>query len=244
MVIDLEKMGLLLQLRNKIFLTFDIDWASDHMVNQLIDICVLKSLKATFFVTHHSSTLNRLKNYPEQFEIGIHPNFFTDSTQGNTEEEIFNYCKELVPEAVSIRTHCVYQHGKLYDSLNKHFGSRIIDSSICMPGVSNIQPFELYTSNGCLVRVPFFWADDYYLLGKQVLNPIQLLKSKGCKVYMFHPVHIYHNINSIKHYEAVKKGYLLEKFTGNGISDIFENLLNYIEKNKINTEIMREFLNF
>ena len=237
-------MVLPLQLKNKVFFTFDVDWASDNMVNQLIDICIAKNLKATFFVTHHSSTLNRLRNVPEQFEIGIHPNFLSGSTQGSTEEEIFNYCKKLAPEAVSIRTHCIYQHGKLYDAFNKYFGSKIVDSSICMPGIDNIQPFELYTSNGCLVRVPFFWADDYYLLGKQKLEPEALINLNGSKVYMFHPIHIFHNTTSMEHYNAVKSNIEFDKFQGNGIFDVFINLVDIVLRKKIETGLIKEFLSF
>lgn len=244
MAINLEKMVSPLQLRNKIFLTFDVDWAPDHMVDHIIDICIEKSLKATFFATHHSLTLDKLKDYPSLFEIGIHPNFLPGSTQGKTEEEIFNYCKELAPQAVSIRTHCVYQHGKLYDLLNKYFGSRIIDSSICMPGIENIQPFELYTPSGCLARVPFFWADDYYLLGKQKLEPETLINSNGCKVYLFHPVHIFHNTISMEHYDAIKSNIELDKFQYNGISDVFMNLVDAVSKNQIETGLIKEFLNF
>lgn len=244
MAISLEKMGLPLQLKNKVFLTFDIDWVPDRMVNQVIDLCLEADIKSTFFVTHLSPTLDRLRANSEQFEIGLHPNFLPNSTQGKTEEEVFNYCKKLAPHAVSVRTHCVYQHGKLYDGFNRHFGPRIVESSICMPGINNISPFELYTPSGCLLRVPFFWADDYYLLGRQKLEPEKLLKSNGCKVYMFHPIHIFHNTMSIDHYSAIKLNTALDPFKGNGIFNIFKNLVDYIAKNRIKAGLMKEFLDF
>lgn len=246
MEISLGNMESLLPLKNKVFITFDIDWAKDYMINHVIELCLKYNVKATFFATHHSDTLSRLRSYSDQFEIGLHPNFLPGSTQGNTEKEIFEYCKKLVPDAVSVRTHCVYQHGRLYDLLNKHFGERIIDSSICMPGLNNIQPFELYTPSGCLMRVPFFWADDYYLLGKQKLDPNSLLDLDGCKVYMFHPVHIYQNTQNIEQYEKRKNDNQVEIIhdlmkSFNGIGSLFEKFLQAIEQ-CFSTALMKEFL--
>ena len=247
MAINLEKMESLLQLKNKVFITFDIDWAPDHMVNHVIDLCIQFEISATFFATHFCETLTRLRNYPELFEIGLHPNFLPGSTQGTTEKEVFDYCKKLVPDALSVRTHCVYQHGRLYGLLNKNFGERIIDSSICMPGLNNIQPFELYTTSGCLVKVPFFWADDYYLLGKQKLDPNNLLNADGCKVYMFHPVHIYQNTKTIEEYEKRKQNQPdindCDRNSVDGIGFLFENFIKNI-KQHFSTGLMKNFLEF
>lgn len=230
---------------NKVYLTFDIDWASDEAVVSIINSCLENQIKATFFATHESKTLEIIRKHPAQFEIGVHPNFLPGSTQGRTEEEIFDFFKKLVPDAQSIRTHCVYQHGKLYDAFNKHFGKKLVESSICMPGVEDIKPFELYTPHGCLIRVPFFWADDYYLLGKHIINPIELLNSNGCKVFMFHPVHIFHNTHSMEHYNAIKSGKAsnkISKETAKGVENIFKELLEYINLKKTPTGLMRDFL--
>ena len=245
---NLEWMGLHLQLKNKVFITFDIDWAPDHMVNHIIDLCLKSEVSATFFVTHFSPTLERLRAYPHLFEVGLHPNFLPGSTQGDTSEKIFNYCKKLVPDAVSIRPHCVYQHGRLYDQFNKHFGERIVDSSICMPGVSSIQAFELHTPSGRLVRVPFFWADDYYLLGKQILDPVDLLAAEGAKIYMFHPIHIFQNTQNIEQYEMRKKNSLFGCSNDRnqntfGMAFIFDRFIHHL-KPCFNTGLMKEFLQF
>jgi len=236
-----------LHLKNKIFITFDIDWAPDHMVNHVIDLCLKCNIRATFFVTHFSETVTRMRNHPELFEIGLHPNFLPGSTQGTTEKEVLDYCKQLVPKALSVRTHCVYQHGRLYDLLNKNFGERIVDSSICMPGLNNIQPFELYTPSGCLVRVPFFWADDYYLLGKQKLNPADLLDMDGCKVYMFHPVHIYQNTRNMDEYEKRKNNQSdisdSDRNAVDGIEFLFEGFIKNIGQ-QFSIGLMKNFLEF
>lgn len=179
MVIGLEKMESLLLLKHKIFLTFDIDWANDEMVYSLIDLCLQYGVKATFFATHASDTLSKLAEYPEHFEIGVHPNFLPGSTQGSTEEEVFAYCKALVPKIYSVRMHCVYQYGRLYDGFNKYFNSCLVDSSIFIPGVETVSSFKFYTLCGELVRVPFVWVDDYGVLRNRKFSPIPMLNYHG-----------------------------------------------------------------
>ncbi len=242
MAINLAKREWPLQLKNRVFLTFDMDWAPDEMVHSLIDLCLEHGVKGTFFATHLSPTLDRLRKHPDQFEIGVHPNFLLGSSQGKTEEEILTFCTKLVPEAVSVRSHCVYQHGRLYNAFNQHFGPKLVEISICMPGVSNIQPFKLYTPSGVLIRVPFFWADDYYVMGKDPQDPVSLLASTGCKVYMFHPVHIFHDTVTSDHYNALKRGDPFPKPPGRGIGSLFTQLLEQL-KEGFETGLMKEFLN-
>lgn len=55
----------------KIFLTFDIDWASDEVLEYCIDIIEKANVKATWFVTHETPLLERLRANPN-FELGIH----------------------------------------------------------------------------------------------------------------------------------------------------------------------------
>lgn len=37
-----------------LFLTFDIDWASDEIIQDTLDILKENEVKATFFITHES----------------------------------------------------------------------------------------------------------------------------------------------------------------------------------------------
>ncbi len=60
--------------KDKIFLTFDIDWANDDVLNDTIDLIERSDIAATWFVTHDTPVLNRLRANP-RFELGIHPNF-------------------------------------------------------------------------------------------------------------------------------------------------------------------------
>ena len=59
---------------NEIFLTFDIDWASDEVINDSLEVIEKYGIKSTWFVTHDSPILERLKDN-KNIELGIHPNF-------------------------------------------------------------------------------------------------------------------------------------------------------------------------
>ena len=51
-----------------IFLTFDIDWADDDVIGDTIDLVEKAEVKATWFVTHQTPLLDRLRDNPK-FEL-------------------------------------------------------------------------------------------------------------------------------------------------------------------------------
>ena len=59
---------------NNNFISFDIDWAHDDVINYSIDILEKTEIRVSWFITHKTKVLERLKEN-SNFEIGIHPNF-------------------------------------------------------------------------------------------------------------------------------------------------------------------------
>ncbi len=70
-----------------ILITLDIDWASDFTIKKVDEILKEKNIKATWFVTHKSAYLKNLSKN-RNYELGIHPNFLSNTTQGKTPKEI------------------------------------------------------------------------------------------------------------------------------------------------------------
>lgn len=64
------------KLENTVFFTFDIDWACDEVLSDTIDIIEAAGVSATFFVTHQTTLLERLRAN-SAIELGVHPNFNT-----------------------------------------------------------------------------------------------------------------------------------------------------------------------
>ncbi len=103
--------------QDKIFITFDIDWCSDEVLSYTLDIIEKHNIKATFFVTHETLLLERMRDNPK-IELGIHPNFNFllngNFSQGSNIKEVVQYYKKFVPNAVSVRSHSLTQGGSIF----------------------------------------------------------------------------------------------------------------------------------
>ena len=84
--------------------TSDIDWASDYCIRDLSDLLVSYKIKPTLFVTHDTSILNDLAAAGKA-ELGVHPNFASGSSHGNSIEEVIDTVFRLVPSAETYRAH-------------------------------------------------------------------------------------------------------------------------------------------
>lgn len=208
-----------------IAITFDIDWAPDWMIDWIAAILIEKGVNATWFVTHPSPAIERLKRRSDLFELGIHPNFLPGSTQGNTPEEVLDYCLSIVPDAISVRTHALMQSSHLLSLMIQK--GLLIDVSILLPDAPFIQPVLTYAIDGVLCRIPFFWEDDHEFQKK---NPSwtssnSVAKTDGLKIYNFHPVHIYLNSSDGKAYDEFKH-YLKRRRFATAMKTEMENFIN------------------
>lgn len=188
---------------NEFAITFDIDWAPDFAIEAAARTLIDRRVKATWFVTHISPAIESLRNVPELFELGIHPNFLPGSTHGKTPAQVLKNLQAIVPEATCIRTHSLVQSGPLLQMIIE--SSLKTDVSLFLPGMAYIQPFEFRLKGKILFRIPYFWSDDYEM--EQIspcwhLSP--LMKVKGLKVMNFHPINIYLNATNPEIYANLK----------------------------------------
>jgi peptidoglycan/xylan/chitin deacetylase (PgdA/CDA1 family) len=225
------------QLHRVTALTFDIDWAPDWMIEEVALILIEHNVKATWFVTHASPAIDKLRQMPELFELGIHPNCLPGSTHGNTEDEVLSHIKEIVPEAISMRTHGLYQSSNFLMKAARNYGIEI-DVSILLYNTPYIIPHQINWGGGTILRIPFFWEDD---LEMYQANPIWDLSDtkyarSGLKIVNFHPIHIVLNTPRFDFYKTLKEKTpikawspeLIKKYRriGNGPRTLFESLVN------------------
>ncbi len=184
-----------------IVLTFDIDWACDDVLVDSIDLVEAAGAPATWFVTHDTPLLKRLRANKD-FELGIHPNF-NPLFDGKltTAEKIIDELLAIVPEAVSVRSHSMVQSSRLLDLFSKK-GLRF-ECNHFIPEQSKImlKPWKLW--NG-MVKVPHFWEDDatcIYKAGSPVRDLTQL---QGLKVFDFHPIHVFLNTEDLARYNRTR----------------------------------------
>lgn len=197
---------------DEIAITLDTDWAPDWMIEETLSLLVEQNVKATWFITNDSPALKTLRQYNHLMEIGVHPNFFHNSTQGNNENEILHHVKTIVPEASAMRTHGLYQSTLLLMLASREFNLNI-DCSLLLPGQSYLKTHVLHSNGDSIIRVPSFWEDDIEMgettprfCLKDLINP-----QPGLKIFNFHPIHVLLNSVTMKPYHDLLKKIQLNK---------------------------------
>lgn len=192
----------------KSVLTLDVDWASDEQLNFVIDLLQKNNIKATFFITHETEVINRLRNN-DLFELGIHPNFnplLIEKGNKKNAEEILNDLLEIVPEAKVVRSHSMTHSGHLLNLFGKY--NLKFSSQFFLNKQKNIYPVKHI--NG-IIDLPVYFADDgfIYEVDKQVVKINDYKKficsnKDSIRVFNFHPVHIFYNTDSFSTYNELK----------------------------------------
>jgi hypothetical protein len=207
--------------RAKCILSIDVDWASDDVLADTIDLVEEAGVKACFFVTHRTHLLKRLRANPA-IELGLHPNFdpLLRGEDGRTAERIVAEIAAIAPDAHVLRSHAMTTSGRWLELFTGAGMSHI--SNYVMFAQRYIRPFRHV--NG-LVEVPVFFADDgiLYQRSRAIENeqPMSLLDAgPGLQVYNFHPIHLFLNSESHERYEKarvhLRNTEALRELRGNG----------------------------
>jgi hypothetical protein len=185
-------------------ITLDVDWAPDFMIDAAAQALVDRNVKSTWFLTHHSPAVARLRERPELFELGMHPNFLEGSTHGRTPAQVVAHCAALVPGARAVRTHCLLQSTPLHDELLR--GSEVeIDCSLFLPGATHVEAVEQWSPGGRLLRLPYVWQDNMEMYSPDPnWDTEAVLDAPGLRIFDFHPVHVWLNSASFDPYERLK----------------------------------------
>lgn len=223
---------------SSIFLTFDIDWAHDEIINDTIDIVEKVGVSATWFITHNTPVLSRLRANPK-FELGIHPNFNSllegDLSNGNSIRSIIENLLGIVPEAKSLRSHSLVTNTKLLQMMPEYRLTHESNLYIDRHSLNNITPLRIWNN---IIRVPHSFEDDLFLLTQ---NSFQLSftsymtnyinEDQYIRILDFHPIHIFLNTENIIRYESTRNIHhnpqelIKYRFSGEGTRTAFEILL-------------------
>ncbi|MBG80858.1 MAG: hypothetical protein CMJ39_09150 [Phycisphaerae bacterium] len=196
---------------NKVFLTLDIDWAHDDVLEHSINLLEELEVQATWFATHETPLLDRIRSNPN-FELGIHPNFNflleCNESKGRNVDEVIERMMQIVPEATSARSHSLVHSSRILAAFKKYGIAR--ESNSFIPASSTaltVQPWEVISG---IVSLPFIWGDMHAAQSRDPDNPMQSLapdeiaSRTGMKVLNFHPIHLFINTNRIDDYESTR----------------------------------------
>lgn len=214
-------------LENKIYLTFDVDWAHEEIIEYTLEILDLYNVKCTWFVTHKSSVLLDKRN---DYEIGIHPNFNKILDQEKLKKPARKVLEEMlniVPTAKSIRSHSLMQSERLIDMFNEYGLSHTCNQYIPFSSKINLVPYKIWDD---IIVVPHAFQDNAFLRSKEknIIHDIE--KSIFCSLN-FHPIHIYLNTDKLERYEKARSFYqspkMLKEFRnhGYGTKTLLEDIL-------------------
>lgn len=183
-------------------ITFDVDWAPDWCVDRCIELCAELGIPATFFVTHATPVLTRVRENA-RMEIGIHPNFLPNSTQGHGVEEVVSFCMGIAPEARAMRTHALMQSTPLLEKIVRLAPQIETDLSLYLPDHDHLRPIDMYFEDGGhLTRLPYLWEDDMQAM-KPGYDWSPVIPDAGLCIYDVHPIHLCLNMREMGRYRAL-----------------------------------------
>jgi hypothetical protein len=227
-------------------LTFDLDWAPDFVIKDVFDHLDKLNLPATVFCTHPSPLLQ--ENGYSRIERALHPNFSSNSTQGQTPDEVMNYLKRFYSEGIGVRSHSLTFTASHWNLFQRH-GIKY-ESNLMLSYQPNARPY--YHHKGIL-RIPFFWADDNHVLYRKGFNVDEMrLHLPGLKVVIFHPMNIYLNLgHDLEPMNRVKAlGIPFPELTegqirpmvreGPGIKELFQRFLSFVAERNIHVYCLAE----
>jgi hypothetical protein len=196
---------------NQLFLTFDIDWANDEVLNDAIDLVDQAGVAATWFVTNKTPVLERLREN-KKFELGIHPNFNFllqgKHDVGQTAKDVVQRCLKIVPGAKTVRSHSMTQSSGLIEIFKQCGLTHDVNHFVPQHTGIELKPWLIWNN---LVRIPYSWEDDVHILygsiGIPQKSPYDIATDtigRGLKVFDFHPIHVFLNTESLDRYEQTR----------------------------------------
>jgi hypothetical protein len=216
--------------RDTTFLTLDVDWATDDVLEYALALMRERQLRCTVFATHASGRVESIRE-DCAFEVGVHPNFqhlcAPDGADGRQYQPL-DELQTLFPAATAVRSHSLVQSSRLQNEFARrgltHDCNTYVPSEARLP----LRPWTIW--NG-LIKVPFVFADDFHLYGGDVRRDLPSLLDAELRVLAFHPIHLYLNTDCIDTYEGYKRGasqgQAVEGFVNQsryGVRDLFHTL--------------------
>lgn len=228
--------------------TFDVEWASQTVIDDVRSLLDDRGIRGTFFVTHAGVDVGT-------HERGLHPNFrrngdiyrsLTDAharSDNEVYEHVLKTALSFAPEARGARSHSLFFDSSLlpiYERIGLEY-----DATFRLELVPNLRPFWKQYN---IVEIPTYYADYFDMVSQTTSFDAKNLHldAPGMKVVDFHPNLVYINAPDLSRYDATRPFYhdterlAAARFGGRGTRTIFIELLDYVASNKKATATLGE----
>lgn len=222
---------------NNIFITIDVDWASDYVLYDTLEMLQQFEIAATIMLTHQTDLIDNIESNC-LLELGLHPNFNYllegDFRYGKNYKEVISYYKDIVPNAKVVRSHSVVSSTKILEEYYKQ--GFIYDLNTELPFSSGIEarPYKDWTG---LIKIPYFWQENMSFEYGWDYAIDKFINNNYLKVLNFHPIHLFLNSASMDHYNSIRGDMTnTEKLKNNintssyGVRDFFIDLITRINR--------------
>ena len=185
-------------------ITYDTDWASPYCIKDFMDLVQSFRITPTVFSTNDDPIIKAFtKTNPD--DVGIHPNFRENSTQGMDYASVIDHLLKIYPNAKTFRSHSYYDSTDILLEMSRR--GIWYDSNLCLYLQPNIVPLQLGVPR--MTRFPVFWEDDVHWMQTdgdwRLSNYLDAFTSPGLKIINVHPFIISANIPSEDYYASVKE---------------------------------------
>jgi hypothetical protein len=192
-----------------VFITIDVDWAPDWAMRRLLESMLEAGVRSTWFITHETEVLDDLRRHPDRVELGIHPNFQSGSSHGDSPSQVIAECMRMVPEARTMRAHCLVQSTPILQTVAQE-SPIVLDTSIYLRDARGVAVSRLPLDGGrSIVRAPYVWEDDLEFFapnarwdGRSFLADRDA--AREVTIVDLHPIHFVLNSHKVDDYSALK----------------------------------------
>ncbi|NGX38827.1 MAG: hypothetical protein KR126chlam1_00140 [Chlamydiae bacterium] len=217
----------------KLVITLDLDWACEPAIEETLDYLHSLKITPTVFATHRSPSV---ESQIDKIEVGLHPYFDANSSQGATIEEVVNNVMQLPHNLPAFRCHRFALSNASKQAMYEA-GMRI-SSNVC----TDLETLPSFKDRFGFTEVPIFLEDGGYLWRKHPLQMTENFRTKlfaeGIKVLLIHPMHFAINTPEFSYMAKIKSSMTREewinmtkktldtyRWKGRGIRDFLKELL-------------------
>lgn len=198
--------------------TFDTDNCPELAIEFIQDRLEARGIAGTFFCTRRYASLRA------PHEAALHPFLREFADLGRTMDPLLEL-RRAIPEAVGNRCHQLTCNGLLYTRLGEL--GMLYDSAWPLYLHPRIAPLALHSG---IYELPVFWVEQVFWADGVSPLFLQRLREPGLKVFLFHPVHVWHNTTRESRSRIVSLPYA-ERYRpelvdpGEGVCTVFDRLL-------------------